>query len=132
MDKQEKNKVFDSFIKKASKRLEEKKAQKRRELYIPSIDENIIIRSLTDAEITECFSLEDNLEADKYSAYLAIVEPNIKEVAVTLKNNGEIKEYVDVINLFTMSERTQIVKEIMDLSEVTGGREVEVVEKIKK
>ncbi len=132
MDKQEKNKVFDSFIKKASKRLEEKRAQKRRELYIPSIDENIIIRSLTDAEITECFSLEDNLEADKYSAYLAIVEPNIKEVAVTLKNNGEIKEYVDVINLFTMSERTQIVKEIMDLSEVTGGREVEVVEKIKK
>ncbi len=132
MKQREKKANFDSFIKKASQRLADKKALKRRELYIPSIDENIIIRSLSDAEITECLTIEDNLKADEYTVYLAVVEPSLKEVAKSLKEAGEIDEYTKVVSIFSMSERTQIVKEILDLSEVTSEKKVEVVDRIKK
>ena len=124
--------VFNSFIQKATARLEEKRTQKRRELYVPSIDENITIRSLTKPEIVEVMSMEDNLKADEYTVYLAVVSPNLREVAKALKESGNIIEYTDVVEIFKMSERTQIVKEILELSEVTSDKKVEVVEVLKK
>lgn len=124
--------VFIRFIQKATTRIEEKRTEKRRELYVPSIDENITIRSLTKPEIVEVMSMEDNLKADEYTVYLAVVSPNLREVAKTLKENKLISEYVDVVEIFKMSERTQIVKEILELSEVTSDKKVEVVEVLKK
>ena len=124
--------VFIRFIQKATTRIEEKRTEKRRELYVPSIDENITIRSLTKPEIVEVMSMEDNLKADEYTVYLAVVSPNLREVAKTLKENKLISEYVGVVEIFKMSERTQIVKEILELSEVTSDKKVEVVEVLKK
>ncbi|MBS9782651.1 MAG: hypothetical protein KGV43_02475 [Arcobacter sp.] len=128
---EDKNVVFNDFVKKASKRLSDKRKLKKARLYIPSLDDEIVIRGLSDEEITECFAIEDNIQADKYVAYISIIEPNLKEVAKELKENGEIKEYVDVVDIFDMKERTQIIQEVFNLCGVTGDKEVKVVEVLK-
>ncbi len=123
--------IFGAFLRKAEERLEEKRKTKKRILHIPSLDTNITIRSLNNAEIMECLDFEDSLEGDKYTAYIGIVEPDLKEVASELKRKGEIFNYTDVIDIFRANERTAIVQEILELSEVIGGESVTVVENIK-
>lgn len=88
MDK-DKSEVFKSFTNKAIKRFQEKKVRKYRTLHIPSLDENIKIRNLDYPEIVECTEIEDENDpnaADKYTIYLAVVEPNLKEVAQEMMN----------------------------------------------
>lgn len=80
MDK-DKSEVFKSFTNKAIKRFQEKKVRKYRTLHIPSLDENIKIRNLDYPEIVECTEIEDENDpnaADKYTIYLAVVEPELK------------------------------------------------------
>lgn len=120
-----------SFIQKAAQRLEAKKVVKHQELYVPSIDEKIKIRNLTKDEITECFEMEDSIKSDNYSIYLAVVEPDLREVAKELKSRGQIAEFVDVVDIFNMQDRTSIVKEVMKLSEVISDKRVEVIEHLK-
>lgn len=69
--------------------------------------------------------------ADKYTIYLAVVEPNLKEVAQEMMNQGLIQTYPEVVNIFEMSEVTEIATEIMKLSGVLGNKKVTVVEELK-
>ena len=69
--------------------------------------------------------------ADKYTIYLAVVEPNLKEVAQEMMNQGLIQTYPEVVNIFEMSEITEIATEIMKLSGVLGNKKVTVVEELK-
>lgn len=134
MKKDNKEAVFQAFTTKAVQRLKEKKTRKTETLYIPSLDENIKIQSLIYPEIVECTEIEDANDpnkADKYSIYLAVVEPDLKAVAVELKEKGEIKEYLEVVDIFTMSEISEISLEVMKLSGAVGGRKVTVVEELK-
>ena len=129
MDK-DKSEVFKSFTNKAIKRFQEKKVRKYRTLHIPSLDENIKIRNLDYPEIVECTEIEDENDpnaADKYTIYLAVVEPNLKEVAQEMMNQA----YPEVVNIFEMSEITEIATEIMKLSGVLGNKKVTVVEELK-
>ena len=133
MDK-DKSEVFKSFTNKAIKRFQEKKVRKYRTLHIPSLDENIKIRNLDYPEIVECTEIEDENDpnaADKYTNYLAVVEPNLKEVAQEMMNQGLIQTYPEVVNIFEMSEITEIATEIMKLSGVLGNKKVTVVEELK-
>ena len=133
MDK-DKSEVFKSFTNKAIKRFQEKKVRKYRTLHIPSLDENIKIRNLDYPEIVECTEIEDENDpnaADKYTIYLAVVEPNLKEVAQEMMNQGLIQTYPEVVNIFEMSEITEIATEIMKLSGVLGNKKVTVVEELK-
>lgn len=126
--------VFKAFTKKAIKRLEEKKVRRYRTLYVPSIDENIKIRNLDYSEIVECTEMDeadDPNKTDKYSIYLAVVEPDLKETAVQLKEEGAIVQYLDVVEIFEMSEITEIAMEIMRLSGAIGAKKVKVVEELK-
>lgn len=132
-DKNQKE-VFQAFTAKAVQRLKDKKTRKTETLYVPSLDENIKIQSLLYPEIVECTEIEDANDpnkADKYSIYLAVIEPNLKEVAQELKAAGEIKEYTDIIDIFEMSEVSDIATEIMRLSGAAGNRKVTVVEELK-
>ena len=70
-------------------------------------------------------------QADKYTIYLAVVEPNLKEVAQEMMNQGLIQTYPEVVNIFEMSEITEIATEIMKLSGVLGNKKVTVVEELK-
>ena len=133
MDK-DKSEVFKSFTNKAIKRFQEKKVRKYRTLHIPSLDENIKIRNLDYPEIVECTEIEDENDpnaTDKYTIYLAVVEPNLKEVAQEMMNQGLIQTYPEVVNIFEMSEITEIATEIMKLSGVLGNKKVTVVEELK-
>ena len=133
MDK-DKSEVFESFTNKAIKRFQEKKVRKYRTLHIPSLDENIKIRNLDYPEIVECTEIEDENDpnaADKYTIYLAVVEPILKEVAQEMMNQGLIQTYPEVVNIFEMSEITEIATEIMKLSGVLGNKKVTVVEELK-
>lgn len=127
--------IFKTFTAKAVQRLKDKKVRKYTTLYVPSIDQNIKIRNLDYPEIVECTEIEDVADdpnaSDKYSIYLAVVEPDLKEVAMALKDQGEIKTYPEVVDIFDMSEITEIAIEIMKLSGVMNNKKVTVVEELK-
>lgn len=58
-------------------------------------------------------------------------KPNLKEVAQEMMNQGLIQTYPEVVNIFEMSEITEIATEIMKLSGVLGNKKVTVVEELK-
>lgn len=133
MDKKNRDEVFAAFTAKAVKRLQENRVRRKERIRVPSLDEKITIQSLTYPEIVECMEIEDEKDpnkADKYTIYLSVVEPDLKEVAVKLKEAGEIKEYLEVVDIFDMSEITQIATEVMKLSKVIGGK-IEVINELK-
>ena len=134
MTQNDKDIVFKAFTAKAVQRLKDKKTRKTETLYVPSLDENIKIQSLIYPEIVECIEMEnegDPNRADKYSIYLAIVEPDLKKVAAELKEGGEIRENLEIVDIFEMSEISDIAMEVMKLSGVSGARKVTVVEELK-
>nr|DAY79451.1 MAG TPA: tail assembly chaperone protein [Caudoviricetes sp.] len=134
MEAKQKDEVFKAFTAKAVQRLKDKRVRKYETLYVPSIDQNIKIRNLDYPEIVECTEIEDAGDpnaSDKYCIYLAVVEPDLKAVAMELKDQGEIKTYPEVVNIFDMHEITSIATEVMKLSKVIGNKKVTVVEELK-
>lgn len=119
------------FVQKASERLDSKRQEKRKKIFVPSLDQEITIRSLSKSEITECMGMEDSTEGDNYTVYLSVVEPNLRDVAVKLKESGKITSYTEIVDIFVMQERTEIVREVMKLSEVLSERKIAVVDEIK-
>lgn len=131
---QQKDDIFRAFTAKAVQRLKDKKVRRFETLYVPSLDQNIKIRNLDYPEIVECTEIEDVNDpnaSDKYCIYLAVVEPDLKAVAMELKDQGEITTYPEVVDIFDMSEITEIATEIMKLSRVIGNKKVKVVEELK-
>lgn len=131
----EKKKMLSDFTIKAAQRLEDKKITKYATLFVPSLDENIKIRSLNRKEVIECMNVEDTEEdpdrSDNYTLYLSVVEPNLKEVAKELKKEGKIVEHLEVCNVFEIHERVAIAQEIMKLSGVIGTKKIAVVDELK-
>lgn len=129
MDKEKQN-IFGDFLRKAEKRLEEKKVMKTCLVKIPSLGETIRIRGLRTseiAEVTETDTSNDPYAGDKYSVYIATVEPDLREIASKLKADGKIEEYLDVVDMFDIYEVRQLADKIMDLSGVTGKGKIEVI-----
>lgn len=82
---QQKDDIFRAFTAKAVQRLKDKKVRRFETLYVPSLDQNIKIRNLDYPEIVECTEIEDANDpnaSDKYCIYLAVVEPDLREVAI--------------------------------------------------
>ena len=138
----EKKKFLAEFSRRALQRLKDKKIPKKQTLRIPSMDMELTIRSLDYEEIMECMTLEDNGDikrSDKYSIYLAAMEPSLRDVAKEIMaqeaelppEERELKEPLDIVNMFDLSEITQIATAIMELSGAMNG-EVTVVEDLKK
>ena len=133
MDK-DKSEVFKSFTNKAIKRFQEKKVRKYRTLHIPSLDENIKIRNLDYPEIVECTEIEgenDPNAADKYADLSGRCGTELKRSRTGDDESGLIQTYPEVVNIFEMSEITEIATEIMKLSGVLGNKKVTVVEELK-
>ena len=138
----EKKKTLADFSRRALQRLKDKKIPKRQTLHIPSMDMELTIRSLDYGEIMEWMTLEDNGDprrSDKYGIYLAAVEPNLREAAKEIMGQEaelppeerELREPLDIVNMFDLSEITQISTAIMELSGAMNGK-VTVVEDLKK
>lgn len=130
----ETNKSLSAFAQKALQRLHDKKSIKYATLFIPSLDETIKIRNLSYVEIVEISEIDETSDpnrSNKYTVYNSVVEPNLKDIASELKNAGEITEYMDVIDMFTLSEISEIASEVMILSGAMGNKKVAVVEELK-
>ncbi len=117
------------FALKAMKKLEAKKERKKIELYVPSIEQNITVQSITETEFYEYseMSEEENGVGDLYTLYNSVVEPNLQEVAKELKENGDIVEFTDVCKMFDLHERRSIVQEILVLSGIYSENGVKLV-----
>lgn len=121
----EKQAVFQSFMQKAAKRIKEKKVRRYQTLYVPSLDETIKIRNLDYPEIVECTQIEEENDpnaADKYTIYLAVVEPDLKQAAQEMKEQGLLTHYTEIVDIFEMHEVTEIATQIMKLSGVLGDK----------
>ena len=127
---QNKKGIFEEFLASAERRMEEKKTMRTCLVHIPSIDENIRIRGLRNAEIAEVSDTDNSADpyaGDKYSVYIATVDPDLKAVAKQMKEDGNIQEYTDVVDIFEIYETRQLAEKIMELSGVTGKNKIEVV-----
>ena len=134
MDKNKQD-IFSTFLQKAEKRLEEKRTARTRLLKIPSMDEQIRIRGLSDAEVAETLDREDANDpfaGDRYSVYIATIEPDLKEMAKKLKEAGKIQQYTEVTGIFEAYEIKQIAEQIMELSGYSGKKSGSSHGKLKK
>lgn len=120
-DKQSKTN-FEAWVAKATQRLEAKRIPRNRRLYIPSIDEEITVRSLTTSEIADVMDSDDtdSLRQDKRAVYTSVVEPDLHALAKQLQEAGQIVDLLDVTDIFDQHERAEVVLQVMDLSGVTG------------
>ena len=137
----EKKKTLADFSRRALQRLKDKKIPKRQTLHIPSMDMELTIRSLDYGEIMECMTLEDNGDikrSDKYSIYLGTVEPSLPALAREVMaqeaalppEERELKQPLDIVNIFDIAEIREISKVILDLSGAMNGK-VTIVEELK-
>lgn len=123
---QDKTVIFEAFAKKAAARLEERKKQRTEWLKIQSIDDQIQIRGLSDAELQDCFDFSENaIDVDEYTIYMA--SPTLQEAAKLLKAEGTIQQEYKITEMFTMSERNYIAKRVLALSGMDGQANVEVI-----
>ena len=128
--------TLSEFSRRAMQRLEDKKITKTACLYIPSMDTNITVRSLTKDEILEITAINDEDDpsrGDKYCAYIATIEPDLRAVAKELQSAGEISDPVDVVEMLDKHELNDVCKQIMELSGIVApaGKSVKVIEILK-
>lgn len=137
-----KKSLLAEFSRKAMQRLQAKKAHKKQVLHVPSLEQDITIRSLTFDEISECMEVDDSTDkarSDKYGVYLAVVEPDLKAAAKEIMEaeadlppaERSLLEPLDIVNIFDMTELQQIAVKVMELSGAIGGKQVTVVNELK-
>lgn len=138
----EKKSTLAEFSRRAMQRLQDKKITKFLTLHIPSLDADLKIRNLDYEEVTECMNMDDagdSKRSDKYCIYLAAVNPSLKDTAKEIMaaeadlpvDQRTLQEPLDVVNIFDMSEITDIAMKVMELSGVIGTKKVTVVEQLK-
>lgn len=118
--------VFQNFARKAAQRLEERKKMRREKLYVKSIEDEVEIRGLSDAELNDCMEFsEDPLEVDKYTVYYA--SPTLQEAGKILVADGTLKQEYKIMDMFTAPERRYLVNRVLELSGATGEAGIEPV-----
>ncbi len=127
---QNKEDIFKRFLAKAEKRAEEKKIHRtclvRVPVWMNGSDPRPSKQEI--AEVSEIDNTDDPYAGDKYSVYIATVEPDLKAVAKQMKEDGNIQEYTDVVDIFEIYETRQLAEKIMELSGVSGKNKIEVIE----
>lgn len=124
----EKNKtiVFEQFARKAAERLEERKKLRTERLRVKSIDIEIEIRGLSDAEMHDCMDFsEDNIEQDRYTLFMA--SPTLQEAGKILKENGTLQQEYKIAEMFTAVEQSYMVNRVLELSGYKGNPDIEVI-----
>lgn len=130
MEKDQSKDVFQSFMDRALRRMDEKQVRKTAKLYIPSLDAEITVRGLSRAEVAEVMDVDtsqDIYAADQYAVYIAGVEPDFRAVAAELKEVGKITEPVESVGIMEIHEMQDVARKVMELSGVSGKRRVQEV-----
>lgn len=123
--------TFEAFAKKAKAKIEERKKRKTKRLFVEALGEEIEVRSLSDEELSDCLDYsENNIKTDKYTIYYA--SQTLRELARYMKEAGDIKEEVEVCDMFSPADRSAIANEILALSGMKDKKSVSEVEELKK
>lgn len=123
--------VFQNFARKAAQRLEERKKMRREKLYVKSIEDEVEIRGLSDAELNDCMEFsEDPLEVDKYTVYYA--SPTLQEAGKILVADGTLKQEYKIMDMFTAPERRYLVNRVLELSGATGEAGIKPVKEMEE
>lgn len=121
---------FEAFSKKAVAKIEERKKRKTKMVHIGDLDADIEIRGMSAQEINECMEYaEDNITNDKYMVYAA--SKTLQELACYMKENGQIKQELEVMDMFSDVDRSQLAKMILEISGIYDETTVSEVEEAK-
>lgn len=131
MQDKDKALVFQNFARKAAQRLEERKKLRRERLYVKSIEDEVEIRGLSDAELNDCMEFsEDPLEVDKYTVYYA--SSTLQEAGKLLVADGTLKQEYKIMDMFTAPERRYLVNRVLELSGATGEADIKPVKEMEE
>lgn len=131
MQDKDKTLVFQNFARKAAQRLEERKKLRTERLYVESIEDEVEIRGLSDAELNDCMEFsEDPLEVDKYTVYYA--SNTLQEAGKLLKENGTLNQEYKIMDMFTAVERRYLVNRVLELSGATGEAGIKPVKEMEE
>lgn len=131
MQEKDKALVFQNFARKAAQRLEERKKLRTERLYVGSIEDEVEIRGLSDAELNDCMEFSDDpAEVDKYTVYYA--SPTLREAGKLLKENGTLKQEYKIMDMFTPVERRYLASRVLELSGALGDADIKPVEEIEE
>lgn len=123
--------TFEAFAKKAKAKIEERKKRKTKRLFVEALGEEIEIRGLSDEELSDCLDYSDNnIKTDKYTIYYA--SKTLQGLAEYMVEAGDIKDPVEVCDMFSPADRTAIANEVLALSGMTEKKTVSEVQELKK
>lgn len=105
-----------------------KKKTETTELYIKSLDANIVINKPDESLCSDCIDMDDNSESNKYFVYEIVKEPNLKDEELQ-KGFGVTNPLDIVTELFSPGEIAGIATEGMKFAGFYGG--VETVNELK-
>ena len=123
--------VFGDFARRAKERIELRKKQRTKKLFVGAVGVEITVRGLTEQEIIDCTEFSDNsLINDKYTMYMACRE--LQENAKSLVDSGVIKNHYDICDMFSGADRRVIVEMILELSGLNEQSTVKPVDEIEE
>lgn len=123
--------IFNSFVEKAKRRIEERKKFNTKKYHIKSMDVEITLHGLTEQEIAECTEMFDSsLESDKYSIFMAC--PELQEASKLMVLDGSLKEHerYKITDMFTYPERKYLAEQVLELSGIYDKADIEPVNEV--
>lgn len=123
--------IFSDFARRAKERIEERKKLKTKKLHIGDCDLDITIRGLTEQEINDANAFSDeSLENDKYMIYMSCKE--LQQEAGSLVQAGVIEKHYQIVNMFSLADRTKLAEEILTLSGIYEKSTVESIDEVEE
>ena len=117
--------IFSAFAEKAKKRIEERKKLNTKQFYVQDADVTLTLRGITEEEFSDISEMfESEIETDKYTLYTGCRE--LQEAAKCMMEQRELTESTryKITEMFQLSDRTALVREILKLSGFTAESSV--------
>lgn len=125
------NNIFNDFARRAKERIEAKKKQGTKKLFVGESGVEITVRGLTEQEIIDCSEFsDDSIINDKYTIYMACRE--LQENAGALIDAKVIKNHYDICDMFSIADKHAIVNEILKLSGIGDESSVKPVDEVEE
>lgn len=125
------NRIFNDFARRAKERIEAKKQQRTKKLFVGAAGLEITVRGLTEQEIIDCSEYSaDSFVNDKYTMYMACRE--LQENAGALVEAKVIKNHYDICDMFSTADRHAIMDVILELSGLSDKPTVKPVDEVEE
>lgn len=116
--------TLDELIRRKEQIFRSKKREETAEIYVKTLDGNIIIRTPSNAIMSDVAEMPTE-DVNKYIVYNCVISPSLKDSR--LQQAYECREPMDIIDkLFLPGEAAQIAKKCMELAGIDEERVVTV------